>query len=258
MLHFTPPAVVNTTSATCGSAGVINIQQPGTAQWIYILTDTANAIVTGGTLNSSNQVSVEVSAGTYTLTLIDTNNYSVTKTIFVTGQEMVTADFQVSGNTVQVGQSVILNAVTSGASNYQWEMGNGTTATGLSATTSYTQSGTYTVSLVVSNTSGCSATKTQTITVTAGATGFNNINNNEGINIWSHDNLIYVDYSATQPVNSSITVYDILGQEISRETVNSKQVYVKEMNNIDAAYFIVMVRNDDKIITRKVFITNSK
>jgi autotransporter-associated beta strand protein len=258
VLHFTPPAVVNTTSATCGSAGVINIQQPGTAQWIYILTDTANAIVTGGTLNSSNQVSVEVSAGTYTLTLIDTNNYSVTKTIFVTGQEMVTADFQVSGNTVQVGQSVILNAVTSGASNYQWEMGNGTTATGLSATTSYTQSGTYTVSLVVSNTSGCSATKTQTITVTAGATGFNNINNNEGINIWSHDNLIYVDYSATQPVNSSITVYDILGQEISRETVNSKQVYVKEMNNIDAAYFIVMVRNDDKIITRKVFITNSK
>jgi hypothetical protein len=55
-----------------------------------------------------------------------------------------------------------------------------------------------------------------------------------------------------------VIIYDILGQEISNDKVVNNVVYQKEINNIEAAYMIVMVKNDNEIITKKVFITNIK
>ncbi|HMN07110.1 MAG TPA: PKD domain-containing protein [Flavobacteriales bacterium] len=48
-----------------------------------------------------------------------------------------------------------------------WDLGNGTTSTELSPTTSYTQPGTYSVSLTMTNQAGCSTTVTDSAAVTA-------------------------------------------------------------------------------------------
>jgi hypothetical protein len=258
VLHFTPPAVITTADASCNEAGTISIQQPGTANWNYTLTGSSNAIITSGTLNQSQQVTVGVAAGTYTLTLIDTNSYTVTKTITVNGPEMITAGFQESSSTVQTGQNVILTSTTTGASTYQWNFGNGTVATGTTTSVSYTQAGVYEVSLSVTSPSGCSSTKTENITVNTSATGLNNISGANSLKIWSHDNKVYVDFTATQLSDATVIIYDILGQEISNDKVVNNVVYQKEINNIEAAYMIVMVKNDNEIITKKVFITNIK
>ena len=151
VLHFTPAVQIATTDASCSAAGTINIQQPGTANWNYALTDNSNAIITSGTLNQNEQVTVGVAAGTYTLTLIDTNNYTVVKTILVNGADMISAGFQTSAETVQAGQTVTLTSTTSGATSYQWSFGNGAIATGSATSVSYTQPGVYTVSLLVTN-----------------------------------------------------------------------------------------------------------
>jgi hypothetical protein len=258
VLHFTPPAVITTADASCNEAGTISIQQPGTANWNYTLTGSSNAIITSGTLNQSQQVTVGVAAGTYTLTLIDTNSYTVTKTITVNGPEMITAGFQESSSTVQTGQNVILTSTTTGASTYQWNFGNGTVATGTTTSVSYTQAGVYEVSLSVTSPSGCSSTKTENITVNTSATGLNNISGANSLKIWSHDNKVYVDFTATQLSDATVIIYDILGQEISNDKVVNNVVYQKEINNIEAAYMIVMVKNDNEITTKKVFITNIK
>jgi len=259
VLHFTPAVVVSTNDASCTAAGTINIQQPGSANWNYTLTDNNNAIITSGTLNQSQQVAVGVAAGSYTLTLIDTNSYTVTKTIIVNGPEMVTAGFQANSDAVQTGQTVTLTASSTGSGTYQWNFGNGVSASGVNTTVSYTQPGVYTVSLVVTNQSGCSATQTQTITVTsADATGISNINNPGNLKIWSHNNLVYVDFTDAQLKDASVTIYDILGQEISNDKVVNNVVYEKQINSIEAAYMIVMVRNNNEITTKKVFIINTK
>ena len=57
--------------------------------------------------------------------------------------------------------------------------------------------------------------------------------------------------------DATVIIYDILGQEISNEKVVNNVVYQKEIDNIEAAYMIVMVRNDQEITTKKVLITNS-
>ena len=257
VLHFTPAALITTTDASCTTSGTIDIQQPGTANWNYTLTDTGNAIITSGTLNQSQQVTVGVAAGTYTLTLIDTNSYTVTKTILVNGPEMVTAAFQATSQTVQTGQAVTLTASAGSAGSYQWNLGNGTDATGAVTTVTYTQPGAYTVSLVVTSQAGCIATQTQTITVNAAnTTGFNNLSGVADLKIWSHSNMVYVDFTEQQLEDASVIIYDILGQEISNEKVVNNVIYRKEIDNIEAAYMIVMVRNNNEVTTKKVLITN--
>ena len=260
VLHFTPAALITTADASCSGSGTINIQQPGMANWNYTLTDTSHAIITSGTLNQSQDVTIGVAAGTYTLTLIDTNSYTVTKTIFVNGPEMVAAGFNASSETVQTGQSVTLTATTSATATYQWTFGNGTSSTGISTSVSYAQPGVYAITLVVTNQSGCSASQTKNVTVTAGnATGLNNLSGNGNLKIWSNSNKVYVDFTGVQMVNTTIVIYDMLGQQISNKNVTpGNLVFQQEFDNIDAEYLIVMVRNDDKVTTKKVFIDNYK
>jgi PKD domain len=257
ILHFTPAAIFNTVASTCNSAGSINIQQPGTANWAYTLTDSVNAIVASGTLNQSQPLTMQVPTGIYSLTLIDANNYTVVKSIVVGGAETVTADFQVNTTGAQVNQPVSLTAATSGAATYQWSFGNGTAGTGESTSATYTQPGVYVVSLVVTSPTGCTSSATKNVTVTTNTTGINSTSI-DPLTIYSHDNMLYVNLTGAQNTESYVAIYDILGQQISNERVNGNVLYQKEIDNVDAAYFIVMVKNSDKTITRKVFITNNK
>lgn len=258
VLHFTPAAQITAANATCAAEGTIDIEQPGTADWNYTLTDNSNAIITSGTLNQNQQVTVGVPAGSYTLTLIDTNNYTVVKAIQVNGPEMISAGFQASSENVQTGQNVTLTSTTANASSYQWNFGNGTSASGANTSVSYTQPGTYTVSLLVTNQSGCTATKTQTITVSANNTGIANVSGTNSPDIWSHDNTIFVDFTTQPEAVATVIIYDILGQQLSNEKITNNIVYQHVINNIEAAYMIVMVKEGDKITTKKVFIANTK
>jgi hypothetical protein len=109
---------------------------------------------------------------------------------------------------------------------------------------------------MVTSPPGCSSTKTENITVNAITTGISNISDTGSLKIWSHDNKVYVDLRALQLSDASIIIYDILGQEISNDKVVNNVVYQKEIDNIEAAYMIVVVRNANEITTRKVFINN--
>jgi hypothetical protein len=256
VLHFTPPAAINITDATCNSNGAININQPGTANWNYTVTNNINTIITSGVLNQNASVNLtSVPAGSYTLTLKDNNNYTVTEALQVNGPDPVTAAFS-APTSVATGQNIVLTSTTTNASAYQWDLGNGQTASGSTITCSYTTAGNYTVVLTVDNLSGCTSTASQTITVNATATGLNNLEGNKGIEIWGSENKIYVDFRVLQKVDAVISVYNLLGQEISSEKCISNMLYQKEIKNIEAAYMVVSVKLDDQLISKKVFINN--
>jgi len=59
-----------------------------------------------------------------------------------------------------------------GIANYAWNFGNGVTASGISASTSYATAGTYTVKLVVTDNQNRKDSSTQQVTATAPAIGF--------------------------------------------------------------------------------------
>jgi PKD repeat protein len=83
-----------------------------------------------------------------------------------------TAAFTLSPTNPNVGQTVIFNGSTSRGANgativsYEWEFGNGNTATGPIATTTFTTENTFVVTLTVTDSNGQKATVTQQVSAT--------------------------------------------------------------------------------------------
>jgi PKD repeat protein len=115
-------------------------------------------------------------AGTYTVTLTVTDDRgataSTTRQVTVTApaNQAPTASFTtaVQGLTVSVDGSGSTDPDGTVAS-YAWNFGDGTTATGRTASRTYTAAGTYTVRLTVTDNGGATGTTTREVTVTAPA-----------------------------------------------------------------------------------------
>jgi hypothetical protein len=93
------------------------------------------------------------------------------RTIAVASAPLPVPDITVSPTSPLRNQTVILSGAGSTASNgasiveYTWDFGNGSTGNGVSATTSYSVDGTYTVRLTIRDSNGLTATRTTTVTV---------------------------------------------------------------------------------------------
>ena len=260
VIHFTPAAQISTSDATCNSAGNVLVRQDGAAVWNFMLIDTNNTTIASGILSNGNIINQSVPAGTYTLILVDSANYTVIKSITVNGALPITASIDVANDTVQQNQNLVVQGTANGATAYDWNFGNGNSATGATVNTSYTNAGSYVISLTAANQYQCSATATKTITVVQNtATSVLTTNTDKAVSIWSSENRIYVDFGTTADNNATVVVYNVLGQELSREKPTASALYQKQINDVDAAYFIVDVINSGNTqTTKKVFITNSK
>jgi PKD repeat protein len=114
--------------------------------------------------------------GRFTVALTVTNDAGMaaltTRVLTVGTATPPTASFITSPASPQVGQSATFNANGSSAAqgrtiaSYSWNFGDGGTATGATASHSYTTAGTYNVGLVVVDDVGQRATASNTVTVT--------------------------------------------------------------------------------------------
>ena len=118
-------------------------------------------------------------AGSYTVTLTVTDDRnqsaSVSKSVFVAGTTDPKAEFAVSPSSPSVNERVYFNAAASTAAvgrtivRYDWDYGSGRQDSGMLVWQIYTQPGTYTVVLTVTDDAGNKGTTTKTVTVGSGA-----------------------------------------------------------------------------------------
>ena len=254
VLHFTPAAQFAAADATCETQGTINVTQPGAASWNYTVTDANNTTISSGTLNQSSPVTVHAATGVYTVTLVDANNYTVARNIMISGNNAADATFNTSATTVEEGTDVVFTANQAGAT-YNWNLGNGATATGSGVTMAYTTPGVYSVELTVTTANGCTATSTVLVTVNAKVeTGIKDVTD-ANLKLWSNGNKVYVDFSKAKLNNANVGIYNLIGQELSKENVTGT-IHIKEVTQFEAGYVIVRVENNGNITTKKLLIAN--
>jgi PKD repeat protein len=119
-------------------------------------------------------------AGAYTVTLTVTDDRgqtaSVSKSVAVSTTSAPTADFVVSPSAPAVTEKVFFNAAPSSASQgrtivrYDWDYGSGRQDSGQLVWQIYTQPGTYTVILTVTDDAGNKGTASKSVTVVSGGT----------------------------------------------------------------------------------------
>ena len=127
--------------------------------------------------NTQNPVHTYTAGGNYNVSLVVTNSHgcfrSMSKNQFVQVAQGVTADFSnnLPNSCVPPVNINFQNLSTGlGTLNYQWNFGDGNTSTQLAPSHVYTTPGSYTVQLIVTNSTGCSDTIIKPNAVTIGNT----------------------------------------------------------------------------------------
>lgn len=77
-------------------------------------------------------------------------------------------------------------------------------------------------------------------------------NESELIDIYSHDNYVFVRTNSNDYNDGTIYIYNLLGQEIANDDIKSS--FTKICINQPTGYYVVRVRSNQKTITGKVFI----
>ena len=106
--------------------------------------------------------------GTYEVQLIteSTSGCSDTSIVSITVHPVPVSNFTfVSSNTCYTPVVVTMTNTSTGAINYSWDFGNGQTSSNTNTSVTYTNPGTYLISLVAENQYGCQAEYNETITV---------------------------------------------------------------------------------------------
>jgi gliding motility-associated-like protein len=174
--------VTITDAIGCQSQIQFNISEP--TQIVATLTptditciNTSGSIATsvsGGTPNysfvwspsGSGQNPGGLVAGNYSVIITDANNCVITETVSIgSTASAITASFTSNPTSGTAPLTVGFTNTSVNANNYTWSFGNGSTSNQQSDTTIYTNPGTYSVTMIATNASGCVDTATATIIV---------------------------------------------------------------------------------------------
>lgn len=144
-----PPLTVNFTNTSTGGAGTL------TYKWFFGDGDSSTAV---------NPTHTYTAAGSYTVTLIATDQNNCSDTIVVPSLINITkptANFSHAPDTICEGESVTFTDLsTNGAVSWAWDFGDGGTSSAQNPSYAYNTAGDYDVTLIVQNANGCPDTMT--------------------------------------------------------------------------------------------------
>ena len=160
-------SAMQTITVTIGSTPVLTVTPTST---VICVGNTVSISATGGSGNynwtgvSSTSSLVVVSSGTYIVS--NTNACGTGSQTVIVNTSTVSAGLNGTPTSGTSPLSVSFSNLSSGATTYTWNYGNGTSSNGvLPISQTYTTAGVYTVSLSVTNSNGCAGSQSILITV---------------------------------------------------------------------------------------------
>jgi hypothetical protein len=254
--------VSDANGCTDSSSAPIMITEPdtlsGTATYTVVGCDQVNIVASlmGGTMpygyswnNGSIDTTIQVSSGTYNLTVTDANGCVTTQTVTTTlPTELSITATATASDTAGAGVGVATVTPADGTAPYTYLWSNGATT----ATASALTGGNYTVTVTDAN--GCS--KTETVTVPF-PTSANNWSVVSSIEMFPNptNGLVTFNIEMKSTADLTITIFSVTGQEMtSFQNSNTNQVMRRYDTSLlaDGVYMVRFVAGDDVVTKRLV------
>ncbi len=196
------------------------------------------------TSETTQSISVSTAGDYYVVYTIDScSEYSDTVSITILNNNPI-ADFSYSST----GSTVNFSNLSQYGNTYLWDFGDGNTSTQQNPANTYAANGTYTVTLIVYNSCG-SDTATQTVDVTSVGVLTNNVNN---ITIYPNPAKTNITIQTNGLKVNTYDIYDVYGQIVMQNNVNTNVVNIDVKNLKKGIYFIKLNTDNESVINKFV------
>jgi large repetitive protein len=169
--YFPPAPVVDNESVCPGGRVDLRVKSPGDAIAHFAWYNSANQLLYEGRNYTINNVTTPMAITVKSLSFLANCPNENNKIVNVTLNPVPTAHFTITPDTVEVNEPVYFedssfsNISTSAGLSYFWDLGDGNYSTIRLATFTFPQEGLFPVTLVATNSKGCSDTITQNVLV---------------------------------------------------------------------------------------------
>jgi len=160
----------------------------------------------------------------YYVTVVDANGCTASDFVIVNTLPGSTALFT---HTVS-GSTAVFTNQSSNAYTYSWNFGDNTTSTAVNPSHTYTQNGTYTVTLTVTGPCG-TATFTQVVTITQVGVEEQLTLNNVSLYPNPNDGAFTISFEMTQETEVQIQVLDVAGRIVWSDQPGALTIYNKQV-----------------------------
>ncbi len=236
------------------NTGIIEANM-GSGSYTFVWKDVNNQILrtTSGVSKDSLKNAIE---GYYFVEVTDGNCSNITTPIQLVANTSVPVIDFTSVDTIAAGAPVVFSNNSQNLTSFEWDFGDGNTATTLNATHTYTAAGNYLVVLRAYNACGDTLSTLKEIIVMT-STGLNpqGVPVSPVLNVSRDAQGYFIWANYTKDTKVNIYVTDILGREIIKKTItlgNNKKFYLQNL----AENSVVIIRAEDglNVINQKVFV----
>ena len=249
-LHASIPAVLTPVDAGCANNdGSIAIAQDTSIKWTTcaVYDDSLNLLQS--LPNATGDFSFNgLPYGTYNVTF-KYGTYATSTQIKVSGRS-VTANVSSSTVYAYVGEPVHFFAAAVNATNFVWDLGDGSQIAGvMNPTYAYSLTGTYNVTVRCSNSFGCSATSSTSVNVSA-ATGISTIGAEE-VSVTANRKTLSVLLKKLTDTDCRLEVYSLTGQLIYAQAINSPETNI-DLSAAPAGVYVAQITAGQAKLAKKV------
>jgi PKD repeat protein len=247
VLHISYPPSFTTVAAGCNNDdGIITVNQDCIAwtkaelffgsQSIHSFTNATGAFSFTG-----------LEEGAYTVALTF-GNYTTTLPVTLVGHQ-IQARIDAPLLNAVTGQTMQFSAITTNATGFHWDFGDGTELTGMANPDyAYLEPGTYTVTLTATNSFGCSYTATVTVVIAQG-TGINTTHFDAANIFCQRKNLVIL---SSQPLNGALNIYSIEGEKVFQSSFEPSRNY--DLSLLADGIYIVTLTSRTNSFSKKLFL----